>query len=235
MSLLTIVQDACGAVGFPVPTSVVSNTGDQTAQQAYRLANQSGKALFRRARWQALHSEHTFTLTDGTQEYALPSDFGYLLHDTSHNRSENNRLVFPITAQSWQALKAAGATATLSLRGRIRDDQIEFYDTIGSGQDGQTIAFEYISKHWCESSAGAGQAAFAADSDTAKLDEHLITLDVIWRLRNAKGLEFDLALDEFTSYLRTLIGQDGGSRILSMNDSHINPDYWNLPETGYGS
>lgn len=234
MSLLTIVQEACGAIGFAVPTSAVANTADQIAQQAYRLANLAGKSLARRARWQALHKEHSFQLTEGTQEYTLPSDFGFLLANTAHNRGEQQPLILPITAQSWQYLKANGTSAAITQRARIRDDQIEFYDTIGAGQDGQTVSFEYISKHWCESSAGAGQVAFTADADVARIDEHLILLEVIWRLRHAKGLDYDMALDEFNLYLRTVIGQDGANKALSMNRADAKGFTPNFPETGYG-
>lgn len=235
MSLLTIVQDACNAIGFPSPTSVVSNPSDQTAQQAWRLANLAGKALYRRHPWQALHKEYTFTLSDGVQEYALPADYGYVIHDTTHNRSEQWQVAVPVTAQSWQQLKAQGAGATINMRGRIRGEKIEFYDSVGAGQDGQTIALEYISNHWCESSVGARLSSFAADSDVALLDEHLILLDVIWRLKNAKGIDFDVSVQEFNLYLRTAMAQDGARRTLSMHatDPRMG-ETLNIPETGYG-
>lgn len=239
MSLLSIVQEACLAIGFSSPSAVVSNTADQIAQQAWRLAKLSGKSLYRRYPWQGLQKEHTFALVAGTQSYALPSDFGYLLGDTIHNRGERKPGVFPITAQEWQALRAWGTTATLWQRGRIRDDQIEFYDSITSAQAGQTIALEYISKHWCESSLGAGQTTFAADTDVARLDEHLILLDVIARLQSAKGLDFRAADMEFQRHLRATMAQDGAKRILSLNArneifSPLGNGNMNLPDTGYG-
>lgn len=233
MSLLTIVQNACREIGFAVPTSVVANTGDQIAQQAWRMANHSGKTLFRRGMWQALHAEHTFTLVDGTQAYSLPSDYGYLLPDTAFNRSETQQLLLPVRPQEWQRLEADGATVSVSMRARIRDDTIEFYDSIGADQDGQTVAFEYVSSNWCESSAGAGQDSFLADADVSRLDEELHTLDVVWRLRNAKGLDFDLALNEFNVYLATVLGQDGGAKTLCQSKRRATAD--NFPETGYGS
>lgn len=235
MSLLTLVREACDAIGFPAPASVVSNTSDQIAQQAWRLANLSGKSLYRRHPWQALHKEYTFTLSEGVQEYALPTDYGYVVHDTTHNRSEQWQVAFPITAQSWQHLKAQGTGATINMRGRIRGDNIEFYDTVGAGQDGQTIALEYISKNWCVSDVGASLSGYGADTDAALLDEHLILLDVIWRLKNAKGIESDAAVKEYNLYLRTAMAQDGARRTLSMNarDARVNETI-NIPETGYG-
>jgi hypothetical protein len=47
--------------------------------------------------------------------------------------------------------------------------------------------FEYQSTYFCQSSAGADQSAWAADTDVGVLDENLMELGVIWRFKKKNG------------------------------------------------
>ena len=211
MSLLSICQDAAIEIGFPSPGMVVGST-DSNTLQLFRLANREGHDLSQAADWQALKEEHTFTLATSAQDYALPSGFRYIIPSTTWNRDDKRLVINPISSQEWQFLKGWTAIQGLNLRARIRADQLEFEQTITSSDNGKTIAFEYISSYWCESSGGSDQSAFAADTDVSKLDEELMTQGVVWRFKKAKGLDWQEDYQFYQRLRDTQIARDGGSR-----------------------
>lgn len=234
MSLLTICQDAAAEIGFPEPSTIVSNS-DANANQLLRLANREGKALSKAAPWQALRTIHTFTLATGDQDYVLPTDFGWIIPTTMWNRSTSRYVLNPVTPQEWEFLQAWSGPTGLNLYARIHGNQVVFQQTITSAENGQTIAFEYISNKWCQSSLSVAQAAWAADTDTAKLDEELITLGVVWRFKKAKGLEWESDFLEYENQKKKMIARDGGMRNLCFGDSYTgSPAGANIPDQGYG-
>ena len=212
MTLLTIVQDACDDIGFPAPASVINNTA---ANQYLKLLNREGEALSKWT-WQVLVKEHTFTLVTSDQDYALPTDFRYIRPDTQWNRNDQRQLIW-ITSEEWQFFKGWTTVNGLNLRARLRNNTVEFEQTITAGDNGKTIAYEYVSKYWTQSSSSVAQQKFAADTDTSLLDEELLTLGLIWRFRKAKGLDFQADLAEYMSEVKKAKMHDGNSRKLRFN------------------
>jgi hypothetical protein len=101
---------------------------------------------------------------------------------------------------------------------------------------GETIAYEYVSSYWAQSSASVAKAQFTSDDDTSYLDEELITLGVIWRFKAAKGLDYG---EDFATYERALAtakGEDGGSTMLNIGGpmTPLPPERANLPEGNIG-
>ena len=207
MSLLSIVQNACNEVGFPSPSAVVGNSD---AAQYLALVNREGESLSRHP-WQNLIKEHTFTLVTSDQDYALPTDYRYLIPSTQWNRSSKRRVIW-ITSEEWQFHKGWTSVNGLNLRARIRNNEFEFEQTIAAGDNGKTIAFEYVSKYWTETSGGTEQQKFAADTDVGRVDEELLTLGLIWRFKKAKGLPYADDFGEYSKQLRLLKSRDGGAR-----------------------
>lgn len=184
MSLLTIIEDACSELGLRKPSAVVGSQ-DLTAQILLQIANQSLKHLYRYHDWQALIVDHTFTsVNQALQTGAIPSDFGRLAHDVEvWNRSLNQRYVGPTPQRFWQQLQssvAGGVTGWWRLMG----NELHIFPAPAAGQ---TIAFEYISKHLVMNAVGDTQEKFEADTDEALIPEDLITLEVIWRYRKSRG------------------------------------------------
>jgi len=171
MTLLTIVQDACADIGFPQPATVVGNA---EAKQYLRLANREGEALSRDM-WEGLINEHTFALVTGDQDYALPTDYRFIIPNTQWNR-DNNRALLWINSEEWQFFKSWTTVNGLNLRARIRGGMFEFEQEILAADNGKTISFEYVSKYWAEDSGGTDQQKLTADDDSPLLDEELMTL-----------------------------------------------------------
>lgn len=197
MSLLTIIQDVCDRLSLQRPSAVISST-DQVVRTLLGLAQQEGKEMARRATWQALTTEKTFTsVAAELQPSTIPTDFDYYLPDTFFNRTSRRKVEGPLTAEEWQRTKA---TLVVRVNPCFRLQGGNLYITPVPSA-GDTFAYEYLSKNWCQSNASVGQSAWAADSDTALIDEELHKLGIIWRFKKSKGFDYG---EDFASYERSL-------------------------------
>lgn len=212
MSLLTLVRDASARLGLTRPTTAYASA-DQNTIQLVALAQEEGKALSRRFNWQVLTKEKTFTsVAAETQTGAVPDDFDRFVNDTFFNRSEKRKVDGPLTPQQWQFHKSVVATTIIDAY-RQRGDDILITPIPAAGQ---TMAYEYVSKNWCESSGGTEQAAWAADTDTGILSEELMTLGVMWRWKKAKGLEYAEDFRTYEMEVANAMTKDGGKPKLNI-------------------
>lgn len=215
MTALSIVQDACGRMGLQQPSALFSSLSPQDIQ--FRtLLNQANRELARSGKkWTDLTKEATFTTTAAeTQTNAIPSDFLSYLNDTMFDRTENRKLVGPLNPFEWQREKSGPVYTSVYKAFRFRGGSLLITPTPTAGN---TVAYEYIKKYIVLDNTSTAKEKFTADSDTAILDEELLTLSIMWRFRKAKGLDYS---EEFRTYelqLDAIAGQDGGAPTLSLS------------------
>lgn len=211
MTLLSLVNNAQDALSLP-RSSAVAGALDQNTRTMLSLANREGKQLARRYAWQAITKEKTFTsIAAETQTNAIPSDFDRLVNESMYNRSQKRWVLASLSSTEWQTQKAITATV-ITDSFRIRGDALLLLPTPPAGD---TYAYEYVSKNWCESSGATEQAAWAADTDTGILDEELMTLGLIWRFKKAKELDYAEDFATYEKEVNQAIMRDGGRRTLS--------------------
>jgi hypothetical protein len=211
LSLLTIIRNAAGRLGIPVPSAVVSST-DTQVMQLYSLANKEGVELSARADWQILTKEKTFLTTAAeTQVGGLASDYGHYLIDSMFNRSAIRKIVGPLTPAEWQAEKAFPVYTAVNPAFRIRGNALLF--TPSDVTAGQTVAYEYVSLNWVLAADGTTyKSSFTADDDTALLDEPLMTDGVVWRFKAVKGFEYGQDFTKYEEDVARISGQDGAGK-----------------------
>jgi hypothetical protein len=218
MTLLALCQEVSGRLGLETLSSVASST-NQTARRLFRLSNASGRALARRADWQVMRKEHTF-LTVAQYEQTngdLPDDFDRYVQETGFNRTSTRPLAGPLTPQEWQQTQSLTAniapTDSIYIRGNV------IYITPAPAA-GETVAFEYMSKYWVETAAsttGADATSFANDTDETVLDEEMITLDILWRYTQSRGLPYAEDFRSAELMIADRISRDGiGKRRMQM-------------------
>lgn len=206
MTLLTMTQQALREVGeFEVPATIVGNN-NPTAVQMLALAQREGRELSRRHQWQRLLVEKTEPMVASQEAYSLPSDFRYALNMVWFDRTTRRSMPGPLRADQWQYLKAQNIGAAADRYWRIRGDQILIYPTPDTTD---TFAYEYVSTHFCESSGGAGQASWAADTDVGRLDEEIMTAGLVWRFLESKGLPYQQAQAGYERTLAREMARDG--------------------------
>lgn len=185
MTLLSIVQEAAISLGLPEPSAVTSSP-DLSVKKLLVYANQGGRQLARYHDWQNLIVEQEFTtLNQQEQTNALPpADYDRMIYNPEvWDRTSHLRIAGPVPQRYWQRLLASLDGGTPGWW-RIIGNQLNVLPIMDAGH---TLAFEYISKNWVESALGATQSSFQADTDTARIPENLITLEIVWRFRQSRG------------------------------------------------
>lgn len=214
MSLLTIIQSASKRVGLTSPSSAIGLT-DANVIRLIELANEEGEELANRHQWQNLIRESTHTSLAAESQGAITTiagtDFSYILNDTIWNRTQNRRWM-PVDDVMWQQMLSSGISGPDTYF-RLRGNTLRTYPTPTAGH---TIAFEWVSKNWCESSGGTGQSAWAADTDVAKLDERLIVHGLVWRWKASQGLEYAEDFRKYELMVNDAIARDGAHPHINM-------------------
>jgi hypothetical protein len=205
--------------GKTVPSVVTAST-DADVLLMYRLVNIGGKALMKRHNWAALITEKTFTTTQAAAQVAsVASDFDRILPETMFNRTTRRRVWGPMSPEQWQHIQASLTTA-VDQHFRIRGSgtaSILITPTPSNTTD--TIAYEYISKNWSQTSGAVTQHAFGADSDISRFDdEHMHELDIVWRFKAAKGLDYSEEMRTFEAFVLTAIMNDGARPRINLGD-----------------
>lgn len=238
MTLLSSCQDVARSIGLVVPSTIVTNTSDETAVRLLAAAKKEGKALAKHGLgWTILQKEYTFTTSASVASYSMPSDFERFINQTQWDRANNWELRGPMTPQGWQRIKSGIVTTGPRRRFRIKASsqaKLLFIDPTPS-EAGDTIAFEYLSNQWCQSSSGSAQSDWAADDDVIILDEHVFELGLEWRVRRAFGFPYAEEMLEYKKQLDKVYAADGGAQAVYLdaeNDPIIGDV--NMPEAGFG-
>lgn len=222
MSLLTLIQPAALRFGLTSPSVAASST-DQNITQMVGFANEEGQELAARHPWQALRYEANFTTLAAEDQGSIKTialavnaqaPFSYLYNETIWNRSQKRPIFGPKSPAEWQQLKAQFVQGPW-YQFIIRGDHILFTPIATAGQ---SCYFEYITNNWATNAAGTvGKSSFTADDDVAVLNERLITLGIIWRFQQAKGLDYTASYEKYEAAVIDAMARDGGKPTLSLS------------------
>lgn len=208
----------CDGEGLPYQAKVLS-VDSSTQVTLDRAATESGTGV---------------SLTFAQGAYALPADFEYFVNRTTWEGTIHWELLGPISAQEKQALRYGVSPKGPRRRWYVRAGRI-WLDPVPS-TDAEPIAFDYFSNHWCQSSGGATQSRWAADTDTYKLDEDCFIQGIKWRFLRSKGLDYGQEKLDYDADCMRVLARDGGSRTLPLGASNGLRflSEANVPDTGYG-
>lgn len=188
MSLLTIAQAAARRVGIGRP-AVVAAASDDLTLQLFDLANESVEDLGKRHGWRQTRVPVTFvTVAAQAQPNALPADYDRMAPgQTMWNRDQRLQVVGPAGAEDWARINALQLVSGPNLVFRLVGTGLMLYPAPAAGQ---TIAFEYVSANRVKAADGSTKPLFTADTDVVLFPEHLIQKDLVWRWKQAKGLDY---------------------------------------------
>lgn len=231
MTLLSIVQNASIECNQPSPTTVINNT-DITVKQMLSLTNAIGDELQKDYAWQTLIREAQFSAVATASQGTIVSKaltFDRFVNDTMFNRTAGWKIRGPISSQEWQRIQSTGV-AGLDRAFYIREGNIYMTPTPTAGD---SIYFEYVITQWAESVAAVGKTSFTVDTDVCRLNERLMTMALVYRFRQAKGLPHVEYLARFEKFLKNLLLSDGAKAIISMAGPHRLTGI-NVPEGSWG-
>ena len=165
------------------------------------LCEEEGQEQAAKTPWQSLQKEATFTTVGAELQgsmSAIAPNFDYVTNDTIWNRTLRRPVYGPKSQQAWQEAKANQINGPFNSF-RIRGDSLYFYPVPAVNQ---SCFFEYQSAAWVSTSVGGVSSTWTNDADTPFLDDQLMILGLIWRWKEAKGLDF---LSAQTKYEKRVI------------------------------
>jgi hypothetical protein len=188
-----------------------ANATSQDERQVFRLANRARSSILRYP-WAKLRRFGELTLTTDTV-YNLPADFHGLIPDTPRTNSR----VLPVDVNTdpaiWSWLNTRQSMAGAQYRTRWFRDRVEFYRP----RAGDVVRYEYWSSHPINDIGGSSKEKFTADSDEWMLDDDLLTWQIIWRFKKAKGIE-DWQFDqiEANAYMKEFMGRQDPPKTVNL-------------------
>ena len=224
------------------PTTVAGST-DKQALQGMALLEEEGNDLSGRGDWQRITFEATHTTvateSQGSIDTIAVSNsvtrnavFRYFKHDTLWDRTENLPVII-IDGPDWQSEKGFSSTSP-RYRARIRSGDLIVTPTPPAGN---TWAFEYVSWHWIENTAGTvTYQYFLADTDVILLPEPIILQGLRWRWKKEKGFDYAEDFQTYEKMVKDALGRQGLSKTLRMDATEkesipgivISQGSWNL-------
>jgi len=166
--------------------------------------------------------------------YDLPADFETITDRTQWDKSKHWEMLGPEDAQQWQWLKSGYISTGPRVRWRILDNQFQIWPVMNTNE---YLGWEYRSKGWARSAAGAIKNSFTADSDTTVFDDRIMVLYTKLKYFQVKSFDTTALMQDYQRYLTIAKANDKGAPNLSFAPypSKVLIGYANIPDTGYGS
>ncbi len=235
-ALLDTVNDE---TGFDRASNYVSST-DPNIRTLVAVANRAARYL-RELSLQQLVRQCQISLADGTVDpsedpqgrisyFALPQDFFAYTPDTSYQDGRIDPAQLPTPAPTWAYLISRSGPQSLRVRCRILRDRLYVFSPDAT----QFINFEYISSKpitvhasGIQPSSSVFSDVFTTDADTWDLDDSLIELEIKWRYKQVKALDWQTDKQDSDLYQNALRGRESGATTL------YPPNAWPYPAEPY--
>jgi hypothetical protein len=174
------------------------------------------------------------TVTFSQTKYDLPPDFETITDNTHWDKTKHWQMLGPEDAQQWQWLKSGYISTGPRIRWRILGGQFQIWPPYNTQE---YLGFEYRSKGWARSAAGAVKNSFTVDTDTTVLDDTVLVLATKLKYFQIKSFDTTSLQQDYNRYLSVAKANDKGSATLSFAPypSKVLIGYANIPDTGYGS
>lgn len=230
LTLKELCDAAREELGWTKPAGY-ANTTDDDGQQTFRLANRQGREMADK-NWEVLKTTDRLYLTEGQQSYPFPLDFRHLLYNTAWEDNTDRLVLGPLTPQEWAYNQNYGVVFGLNWRFEVSGGALVLDQAVTAADTGREINYRYISSYWAKNSGGTSILRFSADTDTQKLDDDLFIHGLIWRLKKAKGFDWEEDYQFYERELARIYARDGGMREVSFKQ----PESLmvNVPDGNYG-
>lgn len=169
--------------------------------------------------WLALTKQCTLTTDGQTADFDLPADYGRMLVKSDVHSS--------IWSVNYQAAKDLDEWTQLQ---RFMPSTIPGYWIIYGAQMhlmpapriNENPCFWYIASNLVRGDDGTLKPQFTTDSDAFLLDEQLLVLAMIWRWKQAEGLDYAEDMQNYEARLSQLAAKDHGSKPIRSSRNGLN-------------
>jgi len=239
MTLLTVVQDVCAAVGVTAPQSVFSSiTNNRTMQEMLSLANEMAQRIaydtrdWTRLRGYGVHDGAAGTAEPlGSMSFPLPANFKRLLLTSNVRRSSNpvDPMRFVADQDEWVQRRQRGVADSCG-EWILINGKLYVHPAVPIGV---TVTYLYVDKNCVNLTGGGRGDSFMNDLDSFALDERVLKLGMIWQWKAQKGSSYAEDLGTYGDALNISMGHDSPAPIIigrSPISAHARVAYpWPVP------
>ena len=238
ITLLAMCQRALREKGqFNVPSTIVGST-DPTTVRLLTLADRTGRWIANYTTWQVMIQTYTFATVNGTETYALPSDFVSFIDLTQWDRTNYTPLRGPQSAAAWEVIRSGNVASASQLMSvwRVAGN---LFAIRPAPTTVRTIAYQYLGKNYILASgdSSATKEYFTVDTDTCVWSDDLMVLGIKERMEAvALGIEWAPSA-EYQSFLDGAVSSDGGKAVITFGQPQWLQGIMgsgNLPESNFG-
>lgn len=220
MTVLSAIQRACSVIGLEVPTGVFSST-DRAMIELADLSNEMAQRITDAHEWQKLSTLATITGDGSTEDWSLPSDYDRMLTKSQLWSSSLRTPLSHITdIDEWLGLEVQVSNFVVNAW-ILFGGEVHIKPALASGG---TAKYYYQSNLRVAPNSGSNKTRFTADTDTFRLDEHLLTLAIIYQWRANKGLQYAEDMANYEDLKEKLISRDKGSRMIRVGNVRMPKD-----------
>lgn len=224
MTILSALQSAMIRLVGRKPNTVFSTT-NQTELELADLATEVATDIMKSHDWQALTNIYTITGDGVTAAFPLPEDYDRFV--LAQGVSDPGTWFWNYSQvpdmDTWIKI-ANGFYLAAATPGwwMLWQNQFQFLPAPAG-----SASIPYVSRNFALSAPASGtglitpKAAFSADGDTFQLDERLITLGVIWRYREQKGMGYAEDMATYETALSQAQARDRGPSVIRSSISRM--------------
>lgn len=222
MTILSVIQQVCPAIGLSVPATVLAAT-DRDSVELTALANEMAQRIaFDTHDWSRLKVLATLTGTGAASAFNFPADYQRMLKKARlwPSSSPYSSLTHYADSDEWLGIQAQNYHPFIG-GWTIIGDQISIDPIVANAA---TVKFYYLTNLIIKDNVGTPKTLFTADTDVFRLNERVLKLGMIWQWKANKGLPYAEDMTNYEDALSSQIGADKGSNIITVGRGVFNAD-----------
>lgn len=228
MTVLAACQKASQLMGLTAPSQVYGSTSRYEVE-LQAVANEAARAITAEHDWRKLTTLKTQAGDGSTTSFSLPSDYDRMPMKAKiflTSTTEPMRQI--IDLDEWMHNRLQSLTANPG-EWIILGGYLQIYPIMASTNSAK---YYYQSNKRVVAEDGTStKVAFTLDTDSFRLDENMLALEIIWRWRAMKGLEYGEDMQNAGIAKAQQIARDKGSRMLAIGQPRIYGDVPTYPGT----
>lgn len=166
-------------------------------------------------------------------KYTLPTDYDSPINRTQWDKSKHWEMLGPCTPQQWEWLLSGFISTGPRVRWRLLGGLFQIWPGFSNAE---LLGFEYRSKGWARSAAGAAKNSITVDTDTIIYPDRLAVLMLKEKYMSSKGFDTTTFRRDYLDELDTAMANDQGAPNLSLapRPGSVLISMDNVSDSGYG-
>lgn len=217
MTVLTAYQQAAKLLAM-AETGILYTSTDEFPIQMQAVANESAKAIARAHDWRKFSTLKTEAGDGSTTAFDLPDDYDRMPLKAAVYLTSSQVPLRPVeTLNDWLEISLQGFSGAAGWW-IILGGQLNVTPAVGASD---SVKYYYQSNLIVDPVSGSDKVAFTLDTDSYRLPEYLLTLDMIWRWRSLQGIDYQQERANFEIAMAQAVSNDKGRRVINIGQGRL--------------